>query len=89
MSFKSHIEKILCYPFKLKYLNQKKFYPTLKKHNFFLMNIEYIYKKVLNPTLKKQLFSWKHRVHILRGFKSHIEKIKYFSNTYIINLKKC
>jgi len=34
--FKSHIEKILYYLFKLKYLNQKKFYPKLKKHNFFL-----------------------------------------------------
>ena len=31
-----HIEKILCYPFKLKYLNQKGFfYLTLKKYNFF------------------------------------------------------
>jgi hypothetical protein len=28
---------------KLKYLNQKIFYPTLKKHDFFLGNIEYIY----------------------------------------------
>jgi hypothetical protein len=35
MGFKSHIKKILCYPFKLKYLNQKVFYPILKKHNFF------------------------------------------------------
>jgi hypothetical protein len=35
--FKSHIEKILCYHFKLKYSNQKVFYPTLKKHNFFLV----------------------------------------------------
>ena len=43
MGFKSHIKMILCYPFKLKYLNQKVFYPTLKKHNFFLGNIEYIY----------------------------------------------
>jgi len=51
--FKSHIEKILCYPFKLKYLNQKVFYPTLKKHNFFLVNIEYIYERALNPTWKK------------------------------------
>jgi hypothetical protein len=41
--FKSHIEKIIYYPFKLKYLNQKVFYPTLKKHDFFLENIEYIY----------------------------------------------
>ena len=53
--FKSHIENILCYPFKLKYLNQKVFYPTLKKHKFFLVNIEY-YTKALqnsNSTLKK------------------------------------
>jgi len=35
MGFKSHIKKILCYLFKLKYLNQIFFYPTLKKHNFF------------------------------------------------------
>jgi hypothetical protein len=33
--FKFHIENILYYPFKLKYLNQKVFYPILKKHNFF------------------------------------------------------
>ena len=33
MGFKSHIEKIIYYPFKLKYLNQKVFYPTLKKHD--------------------------------------------------------
>jgi hypothetical protein len=43
MGFKSHIKKILCYPFKLKYLNQNVFYPTLKKYNIFLGNIEYIY----------------------------------------------
>ena len=43
MGFKSHIKKILCYPFKLKYLNQKALYPTLKKYNFFLGNIEYIH----------------------------------------------
>jgi len=45
--FKSHIEKILCYPFKLNYLNQKVFYPMLKKYDFFLGNIEYIYTKGL------------------------------------------
>jgi len=54
MGFKSHIKKILCYPFKLKYLNQKVFYPTLKKHNFFLGNIEYIYQWVSNPTFEKK-----------------------------------
>ena len=54
MSFKSHIKKILCYPFKLKYLNQKVFYPTLKKHNFFLGNIKYIYQWVSNPTFEKK-----------------------------------
>ena len=43
MGFKSHIKKILYYPFKLKYLNKKVFYPTSKKYNFFLENIEYIY----------------------------------------------
>ena len=42
-----------------------------------------------NPTLKKQLFSRKYRVYILKCFKSHIEKIKYFSNIYIVNFKKC
>jgi hypothetical protein len=36
MGFKYYIKKILCYPFNLKYLTQKVFYPTLKKHNFFL-----------------------------------------------------
>jgi hypothetical protein len=40
-------------PFKLKYINQKGFYPTLKKHNFFLRNIEYIYEMVSNLTLKR------------------------------------
>jgi hypothetical protein len=54
MGFKSHIKKILCYFFKLKYLNQKVFYPTLKKHNFFLGNIEYIYWWVSNPTFEKK-----------------------------------
>ena len=54
MGFKSHIKKILCYPLKLKYLNQKVFYPTLKKHNFFLGNIEYIYQWVSNPTFEKK-----------------------------------
>jgi len=44
MGFKSRIEKILYYPLKLKCLNQKVFYPTLKKHDFFLRNIEYIYQ---------------------------------------------
>ena len=44
MNFKSNIKKILCYSFKLKYLNQKVFHSTLKKKsNFFLENIEYIY----------------------------------------------
>ena len=33
--FKSHIEKILCYPFKLKYLNQKVFIPHWKNMVFF------------------------------------------------------
>jgi len=50
-SFKFHIKKILC--FKLKYLNHNVLYTTLKKHNFFLVNIEYIYKKISNFTLKK------------------------------------
>jgi hypothetical protein len=53
MNFKSNIKKILCYSFKLKYLNQKVFYPTMKKHNFFLVNIEYIYEMTSNLTLKK------------------------------------
>ena len=37
----------------VKYLNQNFFYPTLKKHNFFLVNIENIYKRASNHTLKK------------------------------------
>jgi hypothetical protein len=41
MFFLSHVEKILFYSFKLKYLNQKYFfYPTLKKYNFFPVSIE-------------------------------------------------
>ena len=38
----------------MKYLNQKVFYPTLKKHDFFLGNIEYIYQCVSNPTFEKK-----------------------------------
>jgi hypothetical protein len=82
--FKSHIEKILCYPFKFKYLNQGFFYLTLKKHDFFLRNIEYIYERASNPTLKKHnFFSWEHGVYMRKGFKSHIEKIL----CYPFNLK--
>jgi hypothetical protein len=54
IGFKSHIKRILCYPFKLKYLNQKVFYPILKKHNFFLENIEYIYWWVSNSTFERE-----------------------------------
>ena len=36
--FLSHIEKILSYPFKLKYLNEKKNLTHIEKHNFFLVN---------------------------------------------------
>ena len=35
MSFKSHIEKIIYYPFKLKYLNQKVFFSHIEKTWFF------------------------------------------------------
>ena len=35
MGFKSHIEKISCYPFKLKYLNQKVFLSHIEKTWFF------------------------------------------------------
>jgi len=38
--FLSHIEKMLSYHIKLKYLNKKIFYPILKKHSFFLVNIK-------------------------------------------------
>jgi len=34
---------LVCYYFKLKYLNQKDFLSPVKKYNFFLMNIKYIY----------------------------------------------
>ena len=51
--FKFHIEKILYYLFKLKYLNQNFFYSKLKIHNFFFVIIEYIYVRASNPTLKK------------------------------------
>jgi hypothetical protein len=37
----------------------------------------------------KKLFFWEHKVYILNDFKSHNEKIKYFSNIYIVNFKKC
>ena len=74
---------------KIEYIYKRVSNLTLKKHNFFLVNIEYRYKKVSNPTLKKHLFSWENRVYILKSFKSHIEKIKYFSNIYLVNFKKC
>jgi hypothetical protein len=35
MGFKSDIKKILCYPFKLKYLNQKIFLSHTEKTKFF------------------------------------------------------
>jgi hypothetical protein len=87
---KSYIEKILCYPFKLKYLNQKVFYPTLKKRGFFSwkysvyiwkgfqsFKLKYLNQKVFYLILKKHdFFSWEHRVYILMGFKSHIWKKK-------------
>jgi hypothetical protein len=53
------------------------------------MNIEYIYERVSNSTMKNIIFFLKNRVYILKVFKSHIKKIKYFSNIYIINFKKC
>jgi hypothetical protein len=37
----------------LSFLNQKVFYPTLKKHGFFHGNIVYIYERASNLTLKK------------------------------------
>jgi len=37
--FLFHIEKILSYHFKLKYLNEKSFLSHIEKHNFFLVNI--------------------------------------------------
>jgi len=43
MFFLSHIENILSYFFKLKYLNQKSFLSHIEKTQFFFMNIEYIY----------------------------------------------
>jgi hypothetical protein len=42
---------LICYSFKLKYLNKIFFYSTLIF--FFLMNIEYIYYMALNFILKK------------------------------------
>jgi len=36
---------------------------------------------------KNIIFSSKHRVYILKGFKSHIKKIKHSSNIYIVNFK--
>jgi hypothetical protein len=66
----------------LKYLNQKVFYPTLKKHNFFLVNIEYIYERASNPTLKKHnFFSCEHKVYIRKDFKYHIGKIIFLLRT--------
>ena len=59
MGFKFHIKKILCYPFKLKYLNQKVFYPTLKKKKIFFIETQSIYTNGFQiPHLKKK----KHRV---------------------------
>ena len=39
--FKSHIKKILRYPFKLKYLNQNVFLSHIKRYIYFF-NIKYI-----------------------------------------------
>ena len=71
------------------YLNQKVFYLTLKKLNFFSCEHRVYIRKGFKSHIEKIIFSWEHGVYILKGFKSHIEKIKYFSNIYIVNFKKC
>jgi hypothetical protein len=65
--FKSHIEKILCYPFKLKYLNQKVFYPTLKK-KLYLSHLALDYLRIFTS-----IADWR---YILMSFKSHIWRKK-------------
>jgi len=43
---------------------------------------------VFYPTLKKHnFFSYEHKVYLLKGFKSHIEKIKNSSIIYIVNFE--
>ena len=73
----SHIEKILCYAFKLKYLNKKN-YPTLKKYNFFLVNVEYIYIYILKDFkshIEKILcYPFKLKYLNQKVFLSHVEK---------------
>jgi len=36
---------------------------------------------------KYNFFSCKHKVYLLKDFKSHIKKIKYFFNIYMMNFK--
>ena len=61
--FKYHIKKILCYFFKLKYLNQ-----TLKKHNFFLGNMSVYTNGFQISHLKKKKNTRSRSGHGLTGF---------------------
>jgi hypothetical protein len=74
---------LVCYLFKLKYLNKKKNLSYIEKNiTFFLVNI-----KGFKSHIKKIFLFCEHRVYILNDFKSHIEKIKH-SSIYIVNFKK-
>ena len=57
---------------------------------FFKVEVFKLKKFFFYLTLKKYnfFFSCEHKVYILKGFKSYIEKIKYSSCIYIVNFEK-
>ena len=48
---------------------------------YYFFNLKYLNQQ----DFVSQFFSCKHKVYVLMGFKSHIEKIKYSSSIYVVN----
>ena len=81
----------MLYIMKFKILFQKSFYSTLKRcYIYYFFKLKYLNQKgFFNSTFKKHnFFLCEHRVYILKGFKFYINKIKYFSNIYIVIFEK-
>jgi hypothetical protein len=73
---------------KFKKLFQKDFLSHIKKILFYYFKLKYLNQTSLLSHIKNtQLFSCEHHTHThtLMDFQSHIKKIKYFSNIYIVN----
>ena len=72
--------------YKLKDYFKIVFLSYIEKILSYLIKLRQLKKKVFYPILRKyNFFSYEHRVYILMGFKSHIEKIKHSSSIYIVN----